>query len=390
MTKIICPRCRAVYNNSRKGRCPKCNLGPPNVLNFQNSDKLLKKAIPQVLKERRQLGLEGLVGGLECVIINTEPIHQKQAVTEFLRYTGLDFEITFEDQNFRTCVLKIKGSADFLIQSRKDKTNPFRKINLFPKSKRLPNTRIETLVFLVKDIKKYFSIQKKRGIKFLSSHILETDNYYFIQTSPSSFTGNSLGFIQWKEKRGNYLDSKSKILNWQFKKPNKKYLKNIHEFDHAATRVHAQNRDAAIIEFMQLTNYNFDFAMYIKPLNSITSVARLLDKDYAMVFTSGISNYISDKLSGPTERFMHNYGTRVHHIAYRTEHIEDTFADIKKDGMKFLVELIGSPKEGLKQTFTIPSKNTMLVNEYIHRYKGFDGFFTKSNVTILTKATDKQ
>jgi hypothetical protein len=49
--------------------------------------------------------------------------------------------------------------------------------------------------------------------------------------------------------------------------------------------------------------------------------------------------------------------------------------------------LVGSEEEGLKQTFTEPSVQSMLVTEYIHRYAGFDGFFTKSNVTELTKAT---
>jgi hypothetical protein len=58
--------------------------------------------------------------------------------------------------------------------------------------------------------------------------------------------------------------------------------------------------------------------------------------------------------------------------------------------MDFLIELVGSTKEGLKQTFTLPSEHTLLVNEYIHRYKNFDGFFTKSNVTLLTGATVKQ
>ncbi len=379
-----------VYNHLTKNKCPGCGLGKPNLYNFRNSDEYLKKVIPKVLKERRQLGLEGLVGGLECVIINTELDRQKQAVTELLRYTGLNFEVAFEDEAYRTCVLKTKGSADFLIRSRKTRVNPFYKINQKPLSRTLPNTRIETFVFLTNDIKKYYIIQKKRGMKFLTKNIMETDNYYFIQTKPSSFTGNSLGFIQWKTKYRKYLDSNSTLLNWQFIKPAKKYLKNIHQLDHAATRVHARDRDAAIIEFMQLTNYNFEFAMYIRPLNSITNVARLSAKDYGMVFTSGISDYVSDELSGPTERFIRNYGTRVHHIAFRTEHIEETFANIKKDGMKFLIELVGSPKEGLKQTFTMPSKNTMLVNEYIHRYKGFDGFFTKSNVTLLTAATDKQ
>jgi hypothetical protein len=160
--------------------------------------------------------------------------------------------------------------------------------------------------------------------------------------------------------------------------------------DHAATRMEAKDRDAAIIEFMELTNYNFDFAIYVKPLNSITNVARVSKNDFAMVFTSGITPFVNDHVSGPTEKFMHHFGPRVHHLAFRTKHIEETFTSIKKDGMGFLIELVGSPSEGLKQTFSLPSKNTFLVTEYIHRYGDFDGFFTKSNVTLLTAATAKQ
>ncbi len=109
-----------------------------------------------------------------------------------------------------------------------------------------------------------------------------------------------------------------------------------------------------------------------------------------MVFTSGITPYVSDEVSGPTEKFIHNYGTRVHHIAFQTEKIEETYQALMDDGMRFLIELVGSSEEGLKQTFTEPSKNTLLVTEYIHRYGEFDGFFTKSNVTRLTAATGKQ
>ena len=109
-----------------------------------------------------------------------------------------------------------------------------------------------------------------------------------------------------------------------------------------------------------------------------------------MVFTSGISPYINDEISGPTEKFIHNYGSRVHHIAFQTEAIEGTYYLLVRDEMKFLIELVGSPEEGLKQTFTEPSVNTLLVNEYIHRYGDFDGFFSKSNVTLLTAATGKQ
>ena len=390
MSKLICSKCKEVYEVKSQDKCPACNAGPRHLFEFRNSDRYLKKKIPRVLEERKKAGLEGLVGGLEAVIINTELARQKSVVTELLRYTGMEYDHAFQDANFKTCVLKTHGSADFLVRSRLHRTNPFRGVNRFPKSKILPNSRLETIVFGTNDLEKYVSIQKSRGVKFHTRDIVQTSNYSFIQTKPSALTGNSIGFIQWKRKKGNYIDARSEVLDWHFDKPQKLHLKNIGFLDHAATRVEAEDRDAAILEFMELTNYRFDFAIYVKPLNSITNVARLSASDFAMVFTSGISSYVNDKSSGPTEKFLHNYGRRVHHLAFRTKHIEDTFAAIKKDGMKFLIELVGSPSEGLKQTFTQPSKNTFLVNEYIHRYGDFDGFFTKSNVTLLTAATDKQ
>jgi 4-hydroxyphenylpyruvate dioxygenase-like putative hemolysin len=390
MSKLICSKCMKVYEGSKSGRCPQCNSSSPYVYEFRNSDEYLKKESPLVLKERKRAGLEGLVGGLECVIINVEIDRQKSAVEELLRYTGLEFAGAFQDSLFRNCVLKTHNSADFLVRSRRDKDNPFLPYNNFPKSKHLPNTRLEAFVFETKEIEKYVFIQKKRGVRFLTDNIIHTDNFLFIQTLPSSFTGNSLGFIQRTGQRGNYATAESEVLDWQMEKPKRTHLKNIKELDHTATRVRAEDRDAAIIEFMHLTNYNFDLAFYIKPFNSITNVARLSESDFAMVFTSGISPYVSDEKSGPTEKFIHNYGPRVHHLAFRTEHIEDTFSALKKDGMDFLIELVGSPDEGLKQTFTVPSEQMLLVNEYIHRYENFDGFFTKSNVTLLTEATAKQ
>jgi hypothetical protein len=362
---------------------------------LRNSDEYLKEKAPGIIAERKRLGLEGLVGGLQAVIINTEPERQRATAEELLRYTGLEFNGAFQDDEYRTCVLKTPGyhefrSADFLIRSRIKGGNPFYQLNAAPKSGHLPNTRLETFVFETKDIEEYVSIQKSQGFQFLTDDIVRMDNYSFIQTVPSRFTGNSLGFIQWAGEKGRYETSGSRTLDWDMKKPKLDHLKNVSWLDHAATRVKAQDRNQGIIEFMKLTNYNFDFAIYVKPQNSITSVARLSPKDFAMVFTSGISPYISDEISGPTEKFIHNYGSRVHHIAFQTEEIEDTYDSLVRDEMKFLIELVGSPEEGLKQTFTEPSGNTLLVNEYIHRYGDFDGFFSKSNVTLLTAATGKQ
>ena len=235
----------------------------------------MRQEAARIVAERKRLGLQGLVSGLQSVIINTEPQMQKAASEELLRYSGLEFQSAFQDTDYRTCVLKVPRAlkfrlADFLIRSRRKGENPFQEINIAPRS-----------------------------------------------------------------------------------------------------------RHRAILEFLRLTNYEFDFAIYVKSFNSITSVARLSSLDFAMVFTSGIAHYVSDEVSGPTEKFIHNYGTRVHHIAFQTDEIEETYRALVNDGMKFLIELVVSPEEGLKQTFTEPSKNTLLVMEYIHRYGDFDGFFDR-------------
>jgi len=368
---------------------PHCHAKGHKVYDFENSDEVLTREIPRVLEQRRNAGLDGLVGGLEAVIINTEPDRLQPAVEELLNTTGYHFVDAFEDGHHRTCVLQAEASADLVVRSRKTE-NPFAPFNRSPKAAHLTNTRLETFVFATPNIERYVAAQKERGVKFLSSDILHANRFSFIQTTPSRYTGNSIGFIERRGSGRSYRTRGSRPLDWHFEKPRRAALANISVLDHTATRVRAEDRDAAILEFMELTNYRFEFAIYVKLFNSITNVARLSAQDFAAVFTSGISSYLGDEASGPTEKFIHNYGARVHHMAFRTEHIEETVASLRDDGQEFLVDLVGSPEEGLKQTFTAASPHTLLVNEYIHRYGDFDGFFTKSNVTLLTGATDKQ
>lgn len=350
----------------------------------------LAARIPDVLGMRKDLGLEGLVHGLDSVIISTEPGRLGSSAEELLRYTGLSAEAFFEDNSFTTCVLGTKNSASFLLRARKKGKNPFIAVNSAEKTKNLPNTRLETFIFRTPALDRYVEIQSGRGVRFMTPDITEYPHFRFIQTTPSRFTGNSLGFIEWTGKEGDYASFDALPVPVSLKKPALPHLANIHRLDHTATRVKALERNDAIIEFMELTNYSFDFAVFVRSLNSITSVARLSKDDYAMVFTSGIEPFREGTDTGPTEMFIRNYGTRVHHMAFQTDQIEDTYDALRKDGMEFLVELVGSEEEGLKQTFSVPSPHTMIVNEYIHRYEGFDGFFTKSNVEMLTRATGKQ
>ena len=383
--KLICSQCKVVFQNNSL-QCENCGN---QCYDFSNNDAFLIEEAKQVQAKRIELGLEGLVGGLECMIINTEPERQQAAIQELLNFTGFECKQAFEDDQVRTAVLVTRGSADILVQSRRQE-NPFSSQSVYPKTAHLPNTRLETFVFKATDLDRYVNIQRKQGVRFLSEAVIESAYFRFIKTIPSSYSGVSYGYIEWKTPERNYTRDTSQTLKWQFSRPANKLIRNIKEIDHTATRVKAKDRDAAIIEFMTLTNYQFKFSVYVKIFNSITNVAHLSKDDFAMVFTSGIHPYIDEDHSGPTEKFIHNYGPRVHHIAFRTEHIEDTFKALKENGMDFLIGLVGSEQEGLKQTFSEPSENTLLVNEYIHRYGDFDGFFTASNVTLLTGATEKQ
>ena len=354
----------------------------------RNSDKTLLDEAARIEGERRRAGLEGLVGGLEFVVINTEPARQVAAAREMLATTGFACREAFEDESGVGFVLSAANSADILIRSRKSGTNPFLSINDRQKTRHLPATRLETLVFRARDLNRYVEIQRGRGVRFLTDAVVENELYRFIQTAPSQFTGNSIGFVEWKGGGRRYAHAASRTIDAP-KKPGRGYLASIGRIDHVATRVTAPDRDPAILEFMSLTNYRFDFAVYVEELNSITNVARLSKEEFALVFTSGISSPGGGAPAGPTERFVELYGPRVHHVALDTRDIEDTCDALARDGMRYLVELVGSPAEGLKQTFTVPSENTMLVTEYIRRYGDFDGFFTKSNVTILTAASGK-
>lgn len=342
------------------------------------------------LDGRRDAGLDGLVGNLDSVIISTETDHLVPAIYELLKYTGLSCMEAFFEEDSQSYVLGLPGSSSLIIRSRNSAQNPFVAANRARLTLPLPNTRLETFVFTTPDIREYVAIQHKQGVTFLTPEPQVSDHFSYIQTAPSPSTGNSVGFIEWQDDLRTYAPAGATTVLPDITKPPYRHLKNIAELDHAATRVKAQDRNAAILEFIALTNYHYDFGVYVKPLNSITSVARREKEDFAMVFTSGIASYTSDEVSGPTEKFIRNYGPRVHHMAFRTEKIEETVSMLKKEGMEFLLDLVGSEDEGLRQIFSEPSQHTLIVNEYIQRYGSFDGFFTRSNVTKLTEATARQ
>jgi hypothetical protein len=355
---------------------------------FRNDDSVLRARVAEVVEMRRKLGLSGLVGGLEAVVMAVEPERLQSAAADFLNTTGYYFGTSFVDEAGSGCVLELPGSADFIFRAR-TAPGPFAAEPLGPKSAHLPGTRVETMVFACADLERYVAIQKERGVRFLTDGIVRSNASLFIQTAPSAKSALSFGFVQWLKGGRQHLSDRVRPGDWCLPKPDRAHLRNIGVFDHASVRVRAKDRDDAIVEFLELTDYEFSMAVYVDNLNSITNVARLAGEPYAMVITSGLGDAEAGQ-EGPTEMFIRNYGRRIHHLAFRTERIEETFAGLKEGGMSFLLELVGGKEEGLQQTFSRPSAETLMVNEYIYRYEGFDGFFTKSNVTQLTEATARQ
>ena len=172
--------------------------------------------------------------------------------------------------------------------------------------------------------------------------------------------------------------------------------------DHLATRVYSQNREVAILEWLSLSSYYYWGSYDIKDQNSSTNVTKSVHyanelKSPAKVFTASNTPYFVNhlhKLPSPTETFVRNYGPRLHHIAlavrdgerHGMENIDYVVKQIAAQGRDFLLDVIGSKQDGLKQIFSSASEHSSLIVEYVQRFGDFDGFFTKQNVAELTHA----
>jgi hypothetical protein len=115
------------------------------------------------------------------------------------------------------------------------------------------------------------------------------------------------------------------------------------------------------------------------------------------VFTAANHPYFVNHLLGlpsPTEQFVRNFGPRLHHLAVAVTdgeiggrpHIDYVVDSLRGCGQDFLLDVIGSKEEGLKQIFSSASEYSSLIVEYVQRFGDFQGFFTKDNVANLTHA----
>ena len=382
----------------------------------ENSD-FFEENLIRLLEERDTLGLSSMIHEIDALMISVDPEHSTKYIAELALMTPYHYLVTLETSQHLTHILRIDlNSPDILLREVKDPNlrGIFRSLNeVYPVGAKKPNSRYMGEIIRVNDLHSVVKIQQQRGFRFFNQddvRKLELPGNLAI-SKPSPYTHNIVAYLEREpnelrvyalgvsvikpEVQAAYLEAKTlqtKIGVADLLLP----------LDHLATRVYSQNREVAILEYLSLSSYYFWGAYNIKDQNSSTNVTKSVhaipeSKSPAKVFTANNTPYFINHLEhlpSPTETFVRNYGPRLHHMAISVkdgefggkENIDFVVDAIAENGKGFLLDVIGSKEQGLKQIFSNASEHSSLIIEYVQRYGSFDGFFTRENVAKLTEA----
>jgi hypothetical protein len=371
----------------------------------------------RLLEERDRIGLTGMIREIDAMMITVEPGCSVPYVSELALMTPYHYLVTLESETHWTHILRIDMSApDLLVREVRDpeRHGIFRSLNeVYPIGAHKPNSRYMGEIFRVTDLHGVVELQKAREIRFFNQDQIRKlelpGNMALVKPSP--YTHNIVGY--WErpvdELRvyalGNSVIRDDVNAGYLQAKETQKALgldRLILPVDHLATRVYSQNREVAILEYLTLSSYYYWGSYDIADQNSSTNVTKSIHYESefnspAKVFTAANQPYFVNHLVGlpsPTEAFVRNYGPRLHHIALAVadgevggqaniDHVVDA---IRAKGKDFLLDVIGSKEEGLKQIFSSASEHSSLIIEYVQRFGDFQGFFTRQNVAELTAA----
>lgn len=387
----------------------------------RNGDKensaFFEDYLGRLLAERDASGLTGLIREVEAVMLTVDPGRSAKYIGELCLMTPYHYLVTLESETHFTHVLRIDmDSPDLLVREVKDPNirGIFRSLNeVYPIGARKPNSRYMGEILRVTNLHEVAAAQSERGFRFFSAdevRRLELPGNLAI-SKPSPYTHNIVAYMERpSEQRRVYALGISSIRDdIQAVYEEAKALQGrlgldglILPVDHLATRVYSQNREVAILEWLSLSSYYYWGSYDIRDQNSSTNVTKSVHfqqeaRSPAKVFTANNTPYFVNHLDGlpsPTENFVRNYGPRLHHIAVGVrdgdqdgvENIEYVVRHIEEQGTRFLLDVIGSKEQGLKQIFSSASEHSSLIIEYVQRFGDFDGFFARDNVADLTQA----
>ncbi len=382
----------------------------------ENSD-FFEENLVRLLDERDTLGLTSMIHEIDALMISVDPEHSTKYIAELALMTPYHYLVTLETEQHLTHILRIDlNSPDILLREVKDPNlrGIFRSLNeVYPVGAKKPNSRYMGEIIRVSDLHSVVKIQQQRGFRFFNqddARKLELPGNLAI-SKPSPYTHNIVAYL---EREPNELrvyalgvsvikpDVQAAYLEAKTLQAKIGVTDLLLPLDHLATRVYSQNREVAILEYMSLSSYYFWGAYNIKDQNSSTNVTKSAhpipeSKSPAKVFTANNTPYFINHLEhlpSPTETFVRNYGPRLHHMAISVkdgehegkENIDFVVDAIAENGKGFLLDVIGSKEQGLKQIFSNASEHSSLIIEYVQRYGSFDGFFTQENVAKLTEA----
>lgn len=370
-----------------------------------------------LLNERDRVGLTDLIGQIEALMITVDPGHSTQYIGELCLMTPYHYLVTLESKEHWTHILRINmDSPDLLIREVKDPATQgiFRSLNeVYPIGANKPNSRYMGEILRVENKSEVTKLQQEREFRFFSQdqiRRLEFPGNVSIN-KPSPYTHNIVGYMERSEDElrvyslgvSEIRDDVQKVYIEAKELQAKLGIEGLlTPIDHLATRVYSQNREAAILEWLSLSSYYYWGSYDIKDQNSSTNVTKSMhfkDEIYspAKVFTANNTPYFVnhlERLPSPTETFVRNYGPRLHHVAIgvvdgetnQVANIDHVVKAIAEQGKSFLLDVIGSKEDGIKQIFSSASEHSSLIIEYVQRFGDFDGFFTKQNVAELTHA----
>ncbi len=393
-----------------------------NSLGFsRHGDKensaFFEEYLQRLLEERDRTGLTDMIHEIDALMITVDPDHSIQYIAEMCLMTPYHYLVTLESEKHWTHILRIDlNSPDLIIREVKDPNfrGIFRALNeIYPVGSKKPNSRYMGEIIRVNNLHDVVKIQQSREFRFFSPdevRKLELPGNLAIG-KPSPYTHNIVAYLERQPQdlrvyalgmsaiRNDVQTAYVEAKNLQAKLRIEDLIMPV---DHLATRVYSQNREVAILEYLSWSSYYFWGAYNIWDQNSSTNVTKSVhqipeSKSPAKVFTANNTPYFVnhlEKLPSPTETFVRNYGPRLHHIALAVkdgerdgiEHIDFVVNAIAEQGKGFLLDVIGSKEQGLKQIFSNASEHSSLIIEYVQRYGSFDGFFTKENVAALTEA----
>ncbi|CAK0782294.1 conserved hypothetical protein [Gammaproteobacteria bacterium] len=381
-----------------------------------NSD-FFERFLVQLLEERDRSGLTGLIHRIDALMITVEPGHSIAYVGELCLMTPYHYLVTLESESHYTHILRIDMNApDVLVREVKDPNTRgiFRSLNeVYPIGAQKPNSRYMGEIFRVASLHDVVELQKSRDVRFFNQdqiRRLELPGNMAV-VKPSPYTHNIVGY--WERSEENirvYALGLSSIradvqVAYEAAKVTQEKIgldKLLLPIDHLATRIYSQNREVAILEYLTLTSYYYWGSYDITDQNSSTNVTKSVHhanelESPAKVFTAANHPYFVNhllRLPSPTEAFVRNYGPRLHHLAvavndghtFGKANIDYVVDALRDCGQEFLLDVIGSEAEGLKQIFSSASEYSSLIIEYVQRFGDFQGFFTKGNVASLTHA----